>query len=82
MQTNAGYGPYFEQVDLIESVVQETLEESSDSKIFDTMESSKALANFINTPDDTINIVNTAWKSQFEELVPIVSSFLGEAAQT
>ena len=34
------------------------------------MESSKALANFIDTPDDTVNIVNTAWKAQFEELVP------------
>ena len=63
-------GPDFEQVDLIESIVQETLEESSDSIFLDTMESSKALANFIDTPDDTVNIVNTAWKPQIEKLVP------------
>ena len=34
------------------------------------MESTKALTNFIDTPGDTVNIVNTTWKSQFEELVP------------
>ena len=33
-------GPDFEQVDLIESIVQETLEESPDSNFLDTMESS------------------------------------------
>ena len=59
-------GPNFEQVDLIDSIVQEFYEESSYSNFLDTMEPSKALTNFIDTPDDTINIVNIAWKSQFE----------------
>eukprot|EP00268_Persea_americana_P058711 TRINITY_DN71321_c0_g1_i1.p1 TRINITY_DN71321_c0_g1~~TRINITY_DN71321_c0_g1_i1.p1 ORF type:complete len:225 (+),score=43.64 TRINITY_DN71321_c0_g1_i1:709-1383(+) len=66
--------PDFEEIDMIEAIVQESLVESADSNSLGTFESD--LPNFHDIEDDIVQMANSVWNPKNEEIVPSGSKSL------
>ena len=67
-------GPDFEEIDMIEAIVQESLAEFADPNSLCPFESD--LPNSLNIEDDIVQMASSVWNPKNEELVPSGSKSL------